>query len=242
MTNFIFQSIPYSHLMHYVHFYTSIVFVFLFHMQKVTVSLILAATSRKSLRLWGHLPRLLSSSTITPVGTKAYLKGTGENVNIIKKSGSWYTVQKLGAQSYQNVRVNQVTFSPFVTEPIAPPESCFDIITKPPQLTQNNDFLNVSPSSTFSAMRKWIIFSDLHVKGSSIECCEDVLKQVHREAKNRNAGIIFLGDFWHVRGAVSVELLNRVLQCLKHWEQPVILIPGNLSKKCTSSQQPLICL
>lgn len=72
-----------------------------------------------------------------------------------------------------------------------------------------------------------MIFSDLHVKSSSIEVCEEVLLRVHEEAQKRDAGIIFLGDFWHVRGALSVELLNRVLKALRKWEQPVIMIPGN---------------
>jgi hypothetical protein len=35
------------------------------------------------------------------------------------------------------------------------------------------------------------------------------------------------GDFWHVRGALCVDLLNRVLASLKQWTQPVIMIPGN---------------
>ena len=35
------------------------------------------------------------------------------------------------------------------------------------------------------------------------------------------------GDFWHVRGALCVDLLNRVLTALKQWTQPVIMIPGN---------------
>ncbi len=74
---------------------------------------------------------------------------------------------------------------------------------------------------------KWIIFSDLHVKGASIDTCEQVLDAVHAAAKERSAGIVFLGDFWHVRGALSVELLNRVMQALRKWTQPVIMIPGN---------------
>lgn len=74
---------------------------------------------------------------------------------------------------------------------------------------------------------KWVIFSDLHVKGSSIDACEEVLAEVHAAAVRRNAGIIFLGDFWHVRGSLSVELLNRVLKALRLWQQPVIMIPGN---------------
>jgi DNA repair exonuclease SbcCD nuclease subunit len=72
-----------------------------------------------------------------------------------------------------------------------------------------------------------VIFSDLHVKSASIEVCEEVLHRVHQEALQRNAGIIFLGDFCHARGALSVELLNRVLKSLRKWEQPVIMIPGN---------------
>lgn len=74
---------------------------------------------------------------------------------------------------------------------------------------------------------KWVIFSDLHVKGSSIDACEEVLAEVHAAAVRHNAGIIFLGDFWHVRGSLSVELLNRVLKALRLWQQPVIMIPGN---------------
>ena len=40
-------------------------------------------------------------------------------------------------------------------------------------------------------------------------------------------GIVFLGDFWHIRGALNVEILNRVMKCLQKWTQPVIMIPGN---------------
>jgi DNA repair exonuclease SbcCD nuclease subunit len=85
-----------------------------------------------------------------------------------------------------------------------------------------------------------VIFSDLHVKSASIEVCEEVLHRVHQEALERNAGIIFLGDFWHVRGALSVELLNRVLKSLRKWEQPVIMIPGNHDQVSSKSMMLLI--
>ena len=75
--------------------------------------------------------------------------------------------------------------------------------------------------------KSWVIFSDLHVKSGSIEVCEEVLDRVHQAALARNAGIVFLGDFWHVRGSLSVDLLNRVLKALRKWTQPVIMIPGN---------------
>ena len=75
--------------------------------------------------------------------------------------------------------------------------------------------------------KRWIFFSDLHVKLSSIETCEKVLDIVNEEAMKREAGIVFLGDFWHVRGALNVELLNRVMRSLRKWKCPVIMIPGN---------------
>jgi DNA repair exonuclease SbcCD nuclease subunit len=84
----------------------------------------------------------------------------------------------------------------------------------------------VAPAA-HQACTSWVIFSDLHVKGASIDVCEQVLHQVHEAALQKQAGVIFLGDFWHVRGSLSVELLNRVLKSLRQWTQPVIMIPGN---------------
>ena len=85
----------------------------------------------------------------------------------------------------------------------------------------------VEPPALHKNTNKWIIFSDLHVKSTSIETCEEVLALVHEEALKKHAGIMFLGDFWHVRGNLDVELLNRVLRSLGKWTQPVIMIPGN---------------
>jgi metallophosphoesterase superfamily enzyme len=61
---------------------------------------------------------------------------------------------------------------------------------------------------------------------------------VHKEAQGRGAGIIFLGDFWHIRGALRVEVLNRVMAELAQWTQPVVLLPGNHDqvRACRESQ------
>lgn len=85
----------------------------------------------------------------------------------------------------------------------------------------------IIPPQAHQDCKNWVIFSDLHVKSASIDVCEEVLHQVHQAAVDRNAGVVFLGDFWHVRGSLSVELLNRVLKALGKWTQPVIMIPGN---------------
>lgn len=83
------------------------------------------------------------------------------------------------------------------------------------------------PPKLHASTSKWVLFSDLHVKSASIDTCEQVLERVHAEAEARKAGVIFLGDFWHVRGALGVDLLNRVLRSLQKWHCPVIMIPGN---------------
>jgi hypothetical protein len=53
---------------------------------------------------------------------------------------------------------------------------------------------------------------------------------VHAQAVQRHAGILFLGDFWHVRGSLRVDLLTvntNLLDSLAHWTQLCIMIPGN---------------
>lgn len=53
----------------------------------------------------------------------------------------------------------------------------------------------------------WVLFSDLHVKSATIDVCEEILHKVNEDAKSRNAGIIFLGDFWHTRFDTFLSLL-----------------------------------
>ena len=51
---------------------------------------------------------------------------------------------------------------------------------------------------------RWIIFSDLHVSKRTMETCKEVLERVHAEAVEKKCGVLFLGDFWHARGAIPV--------------------------------------
>lgn len=60
-----------------------------------------------------------------------------------------------------------------------------------------------------------------------LQVCVEVLRRVHREAVARDAGILFLGDFWHVRGALPVEPLNAALHEMRAWTQPTVMLPGN---------------
>jgi DNA repair exonuclease SbcCD nuclease subunit len=79
----------------------------------------------------------------------------------------------------------------------------------------------------FSEYQTWVVFTDLHCATSTLETCLEVLQKVHKEAVDRDAGILFLGDWWHVRGSLRVDLVNSVLSQLSTWTQPMIMIPGN---------------
>lgn len=57
---------------------------------------------------------------------------------------------------------------------------------------------------------RWVVFSDLHVTHDTCEVCIEVLRRVHEEAVARDAGILFLGDFWHFKEDLPVRPLNQV--------------------------------
>ena len=71
------------------------------------------------------------------------------------------------------------------------------------------------------------MFTDLHCAPSTIDTCLQVLQRVHAEAVARQAGVLFLGDFWHHRATIRVDLLNTVLQEFSTWQVPLVMIPGN---------------
>lgn len=86
---------------------------------------------------------------------------------------------------------------------------------------------NALPGPAWDAPTRWVIFSDLHVNRRSLDVCLQVLRQVQEAALARNAGVLFLGDFWHSRGALPVEPLNSVLEIMSRWEPVTVMIPGN---------------
>lgn len=75
-----------------------------------------------------------------------------------------------------------------------------------------------------------ILFSDLHLKPESAETCFEVLDAVLQLACASDRCVAFLGDFWHVRYALPVDLLNRVSDELERWlaeDVDIHLLPGN---------------
>lgn len=78
-----------------------------------------------------------------------------------------------------------------------------------------------------ASFETWVAFTDLHCSPASLETCLEVLDTVHKEALERNAGVVFLGDFWHHRGTLRVDCLNAILEHFRSWKVPMIMIPGN---------------
>jgi DNA repair exonuclease SbcCD ATPase subunit/DNA repair exonuclease SbcCD nuclease subunit len=74
---------------------------------------------------------------------------------------------------------------------------------------------------------KWVVFTDLHCAPSTLNTTLQVLDSVHQTALDNNAGVLFLGDFWHHRGTLRVDCLNAVLKAFSRWQVPMIMIPGN---------------
>ena len=87
----------------------------------------------------------------------------------------------------------------------------------------SNDALGDAHART----KKWIVFSDLHVNRKTCDTAMEVLRTVHENAVAQDAGIIFLGDFWHARGAIPVEPLVSSLNEISKWRVPTVMIPGN---------------
>jgi hypothetical protein len=73
-----------------------------------------------------------------------------------------------------------------------------------PQFDASSIFTRLpGPESMWHTPRLWVCFSDLHLSTKTLAICVEVLQRVHREAVARDAGIVFLGDFWDERGRLS---------------------------------------
>lgn len=100
----------------------------------------------------------------------------------------------------------------------------------------------------FAAVRRWILFSDLHVCDRTVDASVAALAAVRSEARRLQremmmmaneerggggstsspVGVAFLGDFWHARGSIPVRPLNAVLDEMAKWEGiPLLMLVGN---------------
>jgi hypothetical protein len=114
--------------------------------------------------------------------------------------------------------------------PPSPPPTIFDLdeaMTGADPVVRPHDVAYMEQVAHHLSFKKWVMFTDLHCAPSTLDTCLEVLDNVHRLAVERNAGVLFLGDWWHHRGTIRVDMLNAVLAALESWTQPMVMIPGN---------------
>jgi DNA repair exonuclease SbcCD nuclease subunit len=115
---------------------------------------------------------------------------------------------------------------------VPPPTTIFDLDAAVQQLQSDpplhqRDLEYLKHVSHHMSYKKWVVFTDLHCYSETLNTTLKVLDHVHELAIERNAGVLFLGDWWHHRGTLRVDCLNAVLSSLKNWTVPMVMIPGN---------------
>ncbi|CBJ48405.1 DNA double-strand break repair rad50 ATPase [Ectocarpus siliculosus] len=110
----------------------------------------------------------------------------------------------------------------------SPPSAAAALAEKASETATTAVFNMSADGLAHATMKEWLVFSDLHVSPASLAVSLEVLDRVNEEAMKRSAcGIAFLGDFWHARGSLKVDLLVPVMEHLATWTRPVVMIPGN---------------
>eukprot|EP01102_Stenamoeba_stenopodia_P010339 TRINITY_DN3103_c0_g1_i2.p1 TRINITY_DN3103_c0_g1~~TRINITY_DN3103_c0_g1_i2.p1 ORF type:complete len:769 (+),score=143.18 TRINITY_DN3103_c0_g1_i2:84-2390(+) len=99
-------------------------------------------------------------------------------------------------------------------------------------LPRRSSIATTSDASSGGASRwKYLLFSDLHVSGRSLDRCMHVLKRVRELYKEHECDrVVFLGDFFHHRNVLNVKSVDSLLKEFKEWEEAKvksIFIPGN---------------
>jgi hypothetical protein len=78
---------------------------------------------------------------------------------------------------------------------------------------------------------KTILFSDLHLSPSTFGTCMQILRRILEEARNLNAKVYFLGDFFdtvYSKGTLPVDMLNNLMSFFKkEWNVKLLMFPGN---------------
>ncbi|KAL1503956.1 hypothetical protein AB1Y20_010374 [Prymnesium parvum] len=97
------------------------------------------------------------------------------------------------------------------------------------QVVPGEAYDTVHADSCASLPSRWVVFSDLHVREDTLPACLAILSQAAAAARERQAGVAFLGDFWHSGATLSTRQLNQVLAALLSWGDgiPLVMIAGN---------------
>ena len=174
------------------------------------------------------------------------LKGT-----VLERKGGWYTLSLEATKEVVKCRGTQLRpdadaqpVTPILAQAslkhklegdLAPPPTIYDLdaaveALDPASVDHIEDEFDrryLQQVMYHKSVDQWVVFTDLHCAPSSMDTTLQVLDTVHSLAVDRGAGVLFLGDWWHHRGTLRVDCLNAVLDHLKSWTVPMVMIPGN---------------
>lgn len=182
------------------------------------------------------------SSQAIKTGEWVLVKASGATAQVLSVNKGWLRVKEEGSDRIQSLRptaLHQLTQdAASVVDPNEDEQESYGMKSGPRSQHDNTPVLSQTAGAPLvvdagithpmhEETRDWLVFSDLHCSIQTLPVCLEVLERVHREARARGAGVIFLGDFFHIRGAIRVDLLNKIMAELGTWTQPVVLIPGN---------------
>jgi len=157
---------------------------------------------------------------------------SGNDSRIIKVRGKQLSlITTTEAPNIANISSDGSILNEVTPVPVPPPtiihiDAALQSIQNDP-IQNKRDLQYLQQCAHHATIKQWVMFTDLHCAPSTLDTCLQVLQKVHEEAVMRNAGILFLGDFWHHRATIRVDILNAVLGKLRSWEVPMIMIPGN---------------
>lgn len=84
---------------------------------------------------------------------------------------------------------------------------------------------------------RMVVFTDLHVSSKTLDRAIEVLRRVRATAREYEAGVVCLGDFWHQRGHLSVRHLDLLLDEFSEWRGiETIFVPGNHDQVTVNGQ------
>jgi len=74
---------------------------------------------------------------------------------------------------------------------------------------------------------RFVAFGDLHVSAKTLDRALDLLTRVGEVAREHEAEIVCLGDFWDLRNVLHVRHVDAVLSVIEQWQSRAWFIPGN---------------
>lgn len=90
-----------------------------------------------------------------------------------------------------------------------------------------------------------ILTGDIHLRPESADTVFAALDAIYKLAEKGDKRVAILGDVWHVRYALPVELLNRLFTFLEAWsarDVETFIIPGNHDQITVNGEHALLVL